>query len=155
MVVGSRARAPTSARLSAVSTISPKNCKRPNRARVVQMVRLRKRISIARDNWLTTLTRCVVRWTKEPRAVKGSSRDSNKASRGSPEKRARRVVNKTDGKPVAVNRKLEVTAAGSIVLEQWVATGATHGNCRLRFANGCARRGICDVIGVRLVWAPD
>src|ERR1044071_9777456 len=122
-----------SVRSSAVSTTCPNDCKRPSKARVVQMVRLRRRTSIARDNSQTILIRCAARWKKEPHAAmdnnkvnnkaiskvinKANSKDSNrvnskdnKVRRDNPDSKARRVGSRM-GKPAAikmvVNRKAE------------------------------------------------
>lgn len=76
----------TSVQSSEVSTIFPNVCKQQNRVRVARMGRVRRRTSIARDNWLTTLIRCAAVWMKERRAGmvsnKGKIRGRGKVSRG-------------------------------------------------------------------------
>src|SRR5215213_3347119 len=142
------------------------------------MVRVRKRISIARDNWPTTLIHCAARWTKERRDAmvnnKASSKVNNrannkvssklsnkekKASRDNPDSKARKVVNRMDANNrvavrMAVNHKPEENAAVLIVRERWAATGAIIGNCPPRSANVCVKRRICDASGAQVVWAP-
>src|SRR5215213_3131934 len=134
------------------------------------MVRVRKRISIARDNWPTTLIHCAARWTKERRDAmvnnkainKVSSKLSNKekkASRDNPDSKARKVVNRMDANNrvavrMAVNHKPDENAAVLIVRERWAATGAIIGNCPPRSANVCVKRRICDASGAQVVWAP-
>src|ERR1051326_8762773 len=103
MVVSRKALVPMSARLSVVSTIFPKNCKRQSRVRVVQTVRPRKRISIARDNWPTTLIHCVVLWTNEPHAAMASSRgNSRDNSRGRQDNKDRRGAGKRGARGVEI-----------------------------------------------------
>src|SRR6185503_14052269 len=57
-------------------------CKQQNKVRAARIVRLRRRTSTARDNWLITLIRCAGAWMKGPRARMVSNRGNSKG-RGS------------------------------------------------------------------------
>src|SRR6185503_11439878 len=91
------------ARLSEVSTMYPSVFRQPSKARVGRTVRLLRKISIARGNWLTVSIHCGVVWTNDQHVAtdnskginrdnsKASNRDNNKDSRAASRDRDRRV----------------------------------------------------------------
>src|SRR5688572_21987302 len=83
----------TSAQSSVVLTIFRNVCRRRSKARAAQMVRVPKRTSIARGNWLTTSIRCGVVWmrTHGATATVNSSKVISEANRVSRDNRAREV----------------------------------------------------------------
>src|SRR5687767_14223339 len=147
------------------------------------MVRVPKRTSIARGNWLTTSIHCGVVWmrTRGATATVNSSKVISEANRVSRANRAREVrkVNRARrvSKASADNKDLKEvsskeanrpavhktvgsqtvtgSAAGSIASDQWAVIGATAVNFPPRFANGCAMPRTCGVNGARPDWAPD
>src|SRR5688572_16160174 len=83
----------TSAQSSVVLTIFRNVCRRRSKARAAQMVRVPKRTSIARGNWLTTSIHCGVVWMKThgATATVNSSKVISEANKPSRDNRAREV----------------------------------------------------------------
>src|ERR1043165_5878790 len=87
-------------------------CRRRNKARVVRTVRVRKRISIARGNWLTISIRCGVAWMRTRDATATASnnsrainnKDNSKGSRANAVNKAN-VDNKANRARIKVNNK--------------------------------------------------
>src|ERR1700741_3284263 len=158
----------------------PSDCRRPSKAHAGQMVRLPRRISIARGNWLTVLIRCAGVSMKERLVATDSSRDSkkevsrgrskektvsrakkvNRVNKGSPDSRAHRagssrVANRLAAHKMVGSRRVAEIVAASIARDRWVAIGAITANFRQRSASGCVKARTCDAHWAQPVWAPE